>query len=334
MQPSPEPPDPPRLLAALRRRAAGRPAVSFAEFMAVALYDAEVGYYRRSAPRVGTGPGTDFYTASGSPLFGRLVVAACTALLDGDDPRRYTFVEIGAEPGPGVIGECPHPFASARSVRVGEPLELEGRCVAFSNELFDAQPFRRFRFGGAGWRELGVAVGGDALTEVELDDGPPAELPLPEGAAPGYVVDAPLAAADLARAIAAEPWEGLFLAFDYGKSWAELVHETPEGTARAYCRHQQSNDLLANPGGQDLTCHVCWDWIRDGLRAGGFAEPVLESQEAFWVHHAGAFIAEFTAAEAMRISRAKLSLLQLLHPAHMGQKFQALWAFRGKKHLA
>ena len=334
MQPSLEPPDPARLLAALRRRAEGRPAVSFAEFMSVALYDPELGYYRRTGPRVGTGPGTDFYTASGSSLFGRLVVAACTALLAGESPGHFAFVEIGAEPGAGVLGGRPHPFASVRSVRVGEALELEGRCVVFSNELFDAQPFRRFRLGDAGWRELGVAFGGEALAEVELGDGLPPGLALPEAAAPGYVVDAPLAAAELARAIAAEPWEGLFLAFDYGKSWAELAHDTPGGTARAYRRHQQTNDLLANPGGQDLTCHVCWDWIRDALRAGEFAEPVLESQEAFWVHHAGAFIAEFTAAEAKRVSRDKLSLLQLLHPAHMGQKFQALWAFRGKKHLA
>ena len=54
----------------------------------------------------------------------------------------------------------------------------------------------------------------------------------------------------------------------------------------------------------------------------------METQEAFFVHHAGAFIAGFTAAEAGRLSRDKLSLLQLIHPANMGQKFQALWALR------
>jgi hypothetical protein len=29
------------------------------------------------------------------------------------------------------------------------------------------------------------------------------------------------------------------------------------------------------------------------------------------------------------MSREKLSVLQLLHPANMGQRFQALWAVRG-----
>jgi SAM-dependent MidA family methyltransferase len=137
-----------------------------------------------------------------------------------------------------------------------------------------------------------------------------------------------LAAASLARALADQAWTGLFLAFDYGKSWEELLFSAPEGTARAYRNHTQGNDLLAFPGEQDLTCHVCWDWIRDALLERGFASPTVESQEAFFVHHAGAYIADMTAREAGRLSRDKLSLLQLIHPAHMGQKFQALWALR------
>jgi SAM-dependent MidA family methyltransferase len=107
-----------------------------------------------------------------------------------------------------------------------------------------------------------------------------------------------------------------------------LAGAVPAGTARAYHRHVQSNDLLARPGRQDLTCHICWDWIRDALIEKGFASPTVESQEAFFVHHAGAFIADLSAREAGRLSRDKLSLLQLIHPAHMGQKFQALWALR------
>ena len=142
------------------------------------------------------------------------------------------------------------------------------------------------------------------------------------------MIDAPLAAAALAGEIALQPWSGLFLAFDYGKSWEEIAHHTPSGTARAYRRHAQGSDLLASPGEQDLTCHVCWDWLSEALRAGGFAEPRVESQEAFFTRHAGGFIEAFTASEAHRVSRDKLSLLQLLHPANLGQSFQALWALR------
>ena len=44
-----------------------------------------------------------------------------------------------------------------------------------------------------------------------------AEERLPAAAPEGYRIDLPLAAAELAGRIAALPWTGLFVAFDYGK---------------------------------------------------------------------------------------------------------------------
>jgi SAM-dependent MidA family methyltransferase len=317
------------MLEALRLRAKGKAVLDFAQFMDVALYDPVHGYYRGARERIGYGPGTDFLTATASsPLFGRLVVAACTSLLGDAPPGAFDFVELGAEKGAGILRGLPHPFRSIRLVGIGEPPALRGPSVVFSNELFDAQPFRRFRFRSGAWRELGVSIGPGGLSEAEMPSGDPLPAELPATAPEGYVIDAPLASAALARAIAGEPWTGLFLAFDYGKSWEELAQGTPEGTARAYCRHAQGNDLLAFPGNQDLTCHVCWDWLGSALSGAGFGEPRVESQEAFFTRHAGGFIEAFTASEAGRVSRDKLSLLQLLHPANMGQKFQALWALR------
>ena len=313
---------------ALRAKAAGRPAIDFAEFMAFALYDPKAGYYRRDRRRIGYGPGADFLTASSSaPLFGKLIVAACEELLAPAALREFEFVEVGAERGAGILNGLSHPFRSARLVGVADALNLAGPSVVFSNELFDAQPFRRFRYRLGAWRELGVSLQGPGLSEVELPTGPlPRELPA--SAPEGYGIDAPLAAVSLARTLADLPWTGLFLAFDYGKSWEELLYSTPEGTARTYRNHAQANNLLAFPGEQDLTCHICWDWIRDALIEKGFASPTVESQEAFFVHHAGGYIADLTAREAGRLSREKQSLQQLIHPAHMGQKFQALWALR------
>jgi SAM-dependent MidA family methyltransferase len=132
----------------------------------------------------------------------------------------------------------------------------------------------------------------------------------------------------MAAAIAGDPWEGLFLAFDYGKFWEEIAHATPLGTGRAYRHHVQSNDLLAHAGDQDLTCHVCWDWLSHALGQAGFENPKVESQEAFFAHHCSPMLGALAHDEAGRLSRDKLSILQLLHPVHMGQKFQALWAVR------
>ena len=295
--------------------------------MNLALYHPELGYYRRDAARVGYGTGTDFYTASTSgAVFGEMVAAACMTLLDDAAPDSFTFVEIGAEPEGGVLKGVAHPFGAAKTLRVGEPIHLAGRCVVFSNELFDAQPLRRFVRRSSIWRELGVALREDRLHEVELPS--TAETWLPVDAPEGYIFDAPRASAELAACIATQPWTGLFAAFDYGKSLVELAVETPAGTVRAYSKHTQSNDLLAQPGEQDLTGHVCWDWLQEALVANGFSKPTLESQESFFIHHAGAFLAKTMEEEANRLSQRKLSLMQLLHPSHLGQKFQVLHARR------
>jgi len=310
-------------LAAFRARAGSDGVLSFAEFMELALFDAAVGYYRQARPRVGYGAGTDFFTASTSgPIFGELVAAAAAKLLAGRNPRDFTFVEIGAEPGGGVLQGVAHPFASSQTIRLGEPINLAGKCVVFSNELFDAQPCRRFVRRDGAWLELGVRLHGGVLGEIERPAAAP--IALPEAAPEGYVIDAPLAAAELATQIVGQPWQGVFIACDYGKSWRELAEETPAGTARAYHRHTQTNDLLARPGEQDLTCHVCWDWLRDRLAGAGFAAVTVESQEAFFIRQAGDFIAATATAEAGRFSQKKLSLMQLLHPSHLGQKFQVL----------
>lgn len=319
-------------LALFRSQATADGTLPFSEFMRLALYDPTLGYYRANRARVGYGPGTDFFTASTSaPVFGELVAAACVNLLKGRDPQAFEFVEIGAEPDRPVLRDIAHPFKAARTIRVGEPLALSGPCIVFSNELFDAQPFRRFVFRAGTWREQGVAFRDGSLQLVDLP-GAPADLPggtLPATAPEGYVIDAPLASVALLREIAAQPWTGLFVACDYGKSWAELAEACPAGTARAYHRHTQSNDLLAQPGEQDLTCHICWDWLSAALNDAGFTATRVDSQESFWVRQAAGFIERTVAAEAARLSPRKLALMQLLHPAHLGQKFQVLHARRG-----
>lgn len=318
----------PEFLAVFRAHADTTGTLPFARFMELALYHPEVGYYRRNRPRVGYAPGTDFYTASTSgPVFGELVATACAKLLRaaGRDPAVHTFVEIGAETPAGILAGVAHPFGRTTALQLGAPLELAGDCVVFSNELFDAQPCVRTVFRNGAWREIGVRERDGLLSEVELPDALSLE---PTTAPEGYHFDRPLAATALAETLAAQPWRGLFVAFDYGKTLHQLLTETPAGTVRAYYRHTQSNDLVARPGEQDLTCHVCWDWLERALSGKGFAQITLESQEAFLVRHAGEFIAAASAADATRLTQRKLALLQLLHPSHLGQKFQVLHALR------
>ncbi len=321
-----------RFLAVFRAKIGDRSA-SFAEFMDLALYDPELGYYRRDRRRVGLDGRTDFYTSTSmGEVFGALVAAAASKLLQSAAPGGYEFVEIGAEPAGSVLAGVAHPFRSVRAVRLGDDLAVNGNCVVFSNELFDAQPFHRLVWRADRWCELGVAVEGDALVEVELPALSPAvaavRSTLPTSALDGYRLDLPLAAAELCTRIARAPWRGLFVAFDYGKTWTALTTDTPTGTARAYRAHHQVRDLLAAPGQQDLTCHVCWDWLEAELASAGFTDIRLESQEAFLVRHAGEAAARITAAASPGPDPRRSRLHELLHPGLLGQRFQVLSARR------
>lgn len=313
--------------------------VPFARFMELALYHPRVGYYARDRPRVGRAAGTDFFTASSlGPVFGELVVAATVGLLGGADPGACAFIEVGAEPaqadgsGGGILRGVAHPFGAATVVRRGDAWRPPARAVVFSNELFDAQPCHRLVGRGGAWRETGVAVRDGTLVEVELPGWSPEVAAhaavLPEVAPEGWRLDLPLRSVALLHELAAPGWSGVWLAFDYGHRWREFCAELPQGSARAYRQHRQSNELLAHPGEQDLTCHVCWDWLAAGLERQGFAASVVEAQEAFFARRAGPALAGIMAAEAGGFSPRKQALMQLLHPGQLGQKFQVLHARR------
>lgn len=327
----------PEMLAALRARADDRGRLSYADFSDIALFHPTLGYYRRDRVRVGRAAGTDFYTASsvGGTLFGALVADAARSLLgDGADLREYTLVELGAEPGESIFRDVASRFAGLRTVRVGERLDIPPRAVVFANELFDAQPFVRLRFESGAWHELGVAIAPSGeLSEVVLDS-PSVSARRVIGTLPvpwreGHVVDVSPAADDLLDRIVAGEWRGAVIFADYGKTLREFLDAVPLGSARAYRNHEQSNALLDTPGEQDLTHHVDWSALSARLSAAGFSEIGVERQEAFLMKRAAAELERrFNAAAASRNHSDMGVIRELIHPAHMGGKFQVLSAVR------
>ena len=314
-------------------RCGGSGLLPFSEFMELALYDHEVGYYLAKRRRAGTQPGTDFYTASGlKQVFAPLVVAATERLLGPEHAATCTFVEIGSEPGDALLDGFAHPFASRETVRIGESIKIPERAIVFSNELFDAQPFARVIHRERVWREMGVRLEGGQLYWTELpalsSEVTTCAASLPVDPGEGYTMDLPLRAGALMRSIAAESWTGLMFAFDYGRAWDLLCTEHPRGIGRGYCSHRYADSLLARAGEQDLTCHVCWDWLETALRDTGFINIGRAGQEAFFIQHSTEAIGAIVAAHASPLSARRSQLKQLIHPALMRQRFEALWAVR------
>ena len=321
-------------------RAAGGPSaiLNYKDFIDICLYDPEFGYYRREATRVGRNRDADFYTAqSMGPVFGELIVGAVGQILEKKlggsvDLKEWTFVNVGYENDPGWWDNQGGPFADTVQIGPDSDLNYGGNCILFSNELFDAQPFHRIAYLNGQWTELGVDVSTSELRETLLPDLSEEmqafQYKLPMDCSEGYILDLPLETNPLLGRLTNLKWNGLFLALDYGKPWIQLVNDYPQGTARGYYKHTQVADLLNQPGKQDITCHICWDWMKQGLREAGFTEITLESQEAFFVKHAQKCIEQVVAANPGSFDGNRQSLLHLIHPGTMGHQFQALWGFR------
>ena len=328
-----------KLIQKLRSAAGDKGVLNYRDFIQYALYDSECGYYCRDTQRVGRNEDSDFYTSQSlGKVFGALVVDAVQKLLEEHtnqsvDLKDWTWVEVGYESDAGWWTDEECPFKDIIRIGPTDPINFSGQCVVFSNELFDAQPFHRLLYIEGQWKELGVDCQGpelkDSLLEELSEEVFSFRHQLPLETDEGYSLDLPLATRPLLHQLAHQSWNGLFVALDYGKTWPELARDFPQGTARAYYKHEQSSNLLKQPGLQDITCHICWDWLQEDLKEAGFQSCRLESQEAFFVKNAVRKIEQIVTAQAGQFDPQRQTLMHLIHPATMGQQFQVLSAYRG-----
>lgn len=316
--------------------------LSFRDFSEIALFAPERGYYTRQKSRVGTDEGTDFYTsASTGKVFGKLVLEAAKTLLSqrGEHASDYTLIEIGSEPEQTHFADATRFFADFRTFRVGTTFEIPEKSVVFANELLDAQPFHRLVFKGGSWREIGVFRSRDGMwTETLLPEISTPQLAefirreLPKSIDEDWHLDIALDAEALLQKILSGTWCGVAVFPDYGKLLADCLDTFPEGTARAYFRHGQTNDLTARPGEQDLTCHVLWDRLKRIAENCGFSDCRVLRQEAFFMKFAlPAILSIIDAGEHQHSEsamRERAKLIEIIHPGKMGHAFQVLSAVR------
>jgi SAM-dependent MidA family methyltransferase len=310
---------------------------SYRDYINLVLYADNCGYYTRDRERVGRNPDRDFYTAESlGKVFAQLVTTASHDLLGETTAAQSTFIEIAAEPGAELISRIEsHPFADSRVIRQGDPICADGPVVIFANEWLDALPFHRLIFHGGQWHERGVCLNSDdTLEDVLLDHFTPEvaaiQERLPTKALEGYELDLPLQAEAAIANLLAQDWSGMLLLFDYGKTWQALSTDCPAGTARTYHQHTQANDLLDLPGEKDITCDVCWDPLADLLTEKGLQSVTLETQESFLVQRAQRAAESIVSDTAGTFSPDRQTLMELIHPAHMGRRFQVLWGLRGR----
>ena len=245
----------------------------FRDFVEVALYHPEFGYYTQAKSPVGKEG--DFITGpSLSPAFSFAIGKLCREFVLRNTDVVSTIVDVGCGGGELVRALSEIEGAQVFGLERGQSifdLPRNGAQLVISNELFDALPFARLVRQGDELHELTVTKDFDwgerdadsryidyfAERGIELADGQFADVSLEWEAM--Y--------AELCRFVE----HGAIVTFDYGYPEEQLFRSRLRryGTAAAYRGHRVSRDLLADPGEQDLTAHINFtDLQRAGERLG------------------------------------------------------------------
>jgi SAM-dependent MidA family methyltransferase len=335
--------------------------------MQAALYDERDGYYispdlirQGRAGDYRTAPET-------SPLFAATFAQYfMKSYFDLGAPRQWTIVEAGGGTGEfahGVLASLQSNFpkifeatrylidevgpearakAGARLAQFGERVEFRRlseisepfeHAIIFSNELIDAFPVQRLVGRGEGLRQLCISVneaGEFVWVEGDLTDKVAAycadiELHLSEG----QVFEVNLHAEDFLSRVAALLNKGLVITVDYGATRDELLNAPDRfaGTLRAFHRHQFVNNVLANPGTQDLTTTVDWTAMQEAGARCGFENLRLERLDKFLLNE-GLLEALSSLADQMTHAADVINLQtgarEMIRPDGLAASFQVL----------
>ena len=116
---------------------------------------------------------------------------------------------------------------------------------------------------------------------------------------------------------------GKLLTIDYGLTADELYSPArTNGTLRGYFRHHVTDDILANPGEQDLTAHVNFSAIQKAGEEAGLKTDMFTTQTKFLTQILEKTLADKTFGE-WNAGRTR-QFQTLTHPEHLGRAFRVL----------
>lgn len=333
--------------------------LSFRDFVELALYHPQFGYYSRAANPVGKT--ADYVTGpSLSPAFPFAIAELFGEFVRRCEGEAYSFVDIGCGDGGLVRGVAARIeddrvrfFGVDRSLdrthgegitflRTLDEVPRDGAHFLFSNELYDALPFARLVQRGEHLHELWVTERDGTLDWSEHEAPPVYD---------DYFAERGIALAEGQFADLSLEWEAyhedvlrffdraLAVTIDYGYPEEKLFHSRARrfGTAAAYSRQRVHRDLLADPGEQDLTAHINFtDLERAGSRQGAetlffdvLAKFLLSvgitRHELFRpVHEVGIGSAPFSLDEGMQLIQAREDARRLVLPDGLGVEQRVL----------
>jgi SAM-dependent MidA family methyltransferase len=274
--------------------------IGFDEYMRIALYGPG-GFFE--APPIG--PDQHFVT---SPHVHPFVFAHCLrdALLDAwfglGEIEPFPIVELGAGNGTladallSAFAELPAPRPAYTGVEISpgarDAIAARGLATApavsdldpfdgviVANEVLDNLAFVPVRGRPDGPHEVRVGVRGESLVEIEVP-WPNASV-RPPPLEPGEETTVPVGAFALLETLVPALRRGYVLLIDYGSV------EGPAGPVHGYREQREVGDVLADPGGADITAGVDVSMVAERARSVGLRafEPVSQRSAMLALGH-------------------------------------------------
>ena len=329
--------------------------LSFADFMQMALYTPDLGYYSGGAKKFGIGG--DFVTAPEiSPLFAQTLsrqVAQVLAVTNGDvlelgagtgklaadlllalhasesAPRQYFILEVSAylrQIQKETLQKSLSPELFTRVVWLDVmPQNFVG--VMLGNEVLDAIPVHLVHKTAGGLYERGVAYAGDFVWQDHLlETGDLFDLAIKLNLPTEYLTEVCPAASGLIASLAQALQRGVIFMLDYGFSAREYYHPQRNlGTLMCHYQHYSHIEPLIYVGLQDITAHVDFTsvalaGVSHGLELSGFCT------QAQFLMNCGILdlMSQVSAHDMANYAPLAAAAQKLLSPAEMGDLFKVI----------
>lgn len=333
-------------------------AISFVEFMQLALYAPHEGYYSSGLQKLGKHG--DFITAPElTPLFGKTLANQCQQVLSVLESP--VIFEFGAGSGMLCISILEH-LAEHNTLPVAYYiLEVSANLhhrqhelieqkiphlahlvtwvdhwpddpfngIVLANEVLDAMPVHRFMNTEQGVMESYVTL--DEQQQL-LEVFKPCQNQrllkyinhkLPSLNIP-YLSEVNLFIDDWVFNIYRMLKQGIVFLIDYGFPRHEYYHpDRNQGTLMCHYQHHSHPNPLLHPGEQDITAHVDFTHVAEAGQQAGFHVAGYTNQASFLLANGLLSLLHSFTDEVEQV-RAKQAIKQLTHPSEMGELFKVI----------
>lgn len=346
------------LLQTLYNRLSQAQELSFTEFMQLALYAPDEGYYSSGLQKLGKHG--DFITAPElTPLFGKALANQCQQILSGLSspiimeygagsgllcvdilqhletlnslPDSYYILEVSSNlrhrQQELIQQRIPHIAHKIKWLDSWPQSPFNGVIIA--NEVLDAMPVHRFMQSDQGIMESVVILNEkNQLTEMfKLSENQLLlhyiKNNLPPLHAP-YLSEVNLFIDDWIASNYQILNQGAVLLIDYGFPRHEYYHpDRNQGTLMCHYQHRAHPDPLLYPGEQDITAHVDFTHVAEAGKQAGFHVAGYTNQASFLLAN-GLLSLINSLDNEPELFKAKQAIKQLTQPSEMGELFKVI----------